>query len=70
MILRQARPEQLKTSESNGEDFLAWTDNSDFLISSWGRICGGSDNLRIVDAISSEQQVIVDQGFHCRCLRP
>jgi hypothetical protein len=57
----QAR--QLKTSESNGEDFLAWTDNSHFLISSWGRICGGPYNLRIVDAISSEQLVIVDEGF-------
>ena len=29
----------LETLESNGEDFLAWTDNSHFLINSWGRLC-------------------------------
>ena len=65
-----SQAQHLKTSESNGEDFLAWTDNSHFLISSWGRICGGSYNLRIVDAISSEQQVIVDQGFTAAAYDP
>ena len=53
----------LEALKSNGEDFLAWTDNSHFLISSWGRICGGSYNLRMVDAAGSEQQVIVNGGF-------
>jgi hypothetical protein len=53
----------LETLESNGEDFLAWTDNSHFLINSWGRLCGGAYNLRIVDATSFEQQVIVEGGF-------
>ncbi|MBW6473450.1 MAG: zinc-ribbon domain-containing protein [Anaerolineaceae bacterium] len=53
----------LETLESNGEDFLAWTDNSHFLINSWGRLCGGAYNLRIVDATSFEQQVIVEEGF-------
>ena len=53
----------LETLKSNGEDFLAWMDNSRFLINSWGRLCGGAYNLRIVDATSFDQQVIVDQGF-------
>ena len=53
----------LKSLESNGEEFLAWEDNSRFWINSSSLTCGGAYNLRIVDAISSEQQVIVDQGF-------
>ena len=42
---------------------MAWEDNSRFWINSSSLTCGGAYNLRIVDAISSEQQVIVDQGF-------
>lgn len=53
----------LETLDSNGEDFLAWMDNSRFLINSWGRICGGAYNLRIVDTDRFDQQVIVDSGF-------
>src|SRR5665648_12366 len=53
----------LESLDSNGEDFLAWTDNNRFWINSSSLTCGGAYNLRIVDAISSEQQVIVDQGF-------
>lgn len=53
----------LESLDSNGEDFLAWEDNSRFWINSSSLTCGGAYNLRIVDAISSEQQVIVDQGF-------
>ena len=53
----------LETLESNGEDFLAWTDNNRFWINSWGRLCGGAYNLRIVDATNLDQQVIVEEGF-------
>ena len=53
----------LEELESNGEDFLTWTDNDHFLINSWGRLCGGAYNLRIVDATSLDQQVIVEGGF-------
>lgn len=53
----------LESLESNGEDFIAWMDNNRFLINSWGHLCGGAYNLRIVDATSLEQQVIVEEGF-------
>lgn len=53
----------LETLDSDGEEFLAWMDNSSFLINSFSRICGGIYNLRIVDATSFDQQVIVDSGF-------
>ncbi len=53
----------LETLESNGENFLAWTDNSRFWINSFSRTCGGQYNLRIVDAISYDQKVIVSEGF-------
>ncbi|HNT24647.1 MAG TPA: hypothetical protein PKM21_09795 [Anaerolineales bacterium] len=52
----------LETLESNGEDFLAWTDNSHFLIASWSRICE-SYNLRLVNVASLYNQVIVDGCF-------
>lgn len=55
--------QRLETLESNGEDFLTWVDNEHFLINSWGRLCGGAYNLRIVDVTSFEQQVIVEGGF-------
>jgi WD40 repeat protein len=60
----------LETLDSNGEDFLAWMDNSQFLINSISRTCGGADNLRIVDASSFNQQVIVDQGFTAAAYDP
>jgi hypothetical protein len=53
----------LESLESNGEDFLAWMDNNRFLINSWGRLCGGAYNLRVVDVTSFDQQVIVEEGF-------
>ena len=53
----------LEVLKSNGEDFLAWTDSSQFWINSFSRTCGGAYNLRIVDVISYDQQVIVDEGF-------
>ena len=52
----------LETLESNGEDFLAWTDNSHFLIASSSRLCE-SNNLRLVNAASLYNQVIVDGCF-------
>jgi hypothetical protein len=60
----------LESLESNGEEFLAWEDNSRFWINSSSLTCGGAFNLRIVDAISSGQQVIVDQGFTAAAYDP
>lgn len=57
------QPLLLETLDSNGEEFIAWMDNSRFLITSWGQTCGGNYNLRIVDAISLEQRILVDSGF-------
>jgi hypothetical protein len=52
----------LETLESNGENFLSWTDDSHFLIASWSRICE-SYHLRLVNAASLYHQVIVDGCF-------
>jgi WD40 repeat protein len=52
----------LENLDSNGEDFLGWTDNSHFLIASWGRMCE-SYNLRLVNAARLLSQVIVDGCF-------
>ena len=60
---KSSQAQLLETLDSNGEEFVAWMDNSRFLINSIGRLCGGSYNLRIVDAASSDQQVIVGEGF-------
>lgn len=56
----QAQP--LETLESNGEEFLGWTDNSHFLMASWSPICE-SYNLRLVNAARLLSQVIVDGCF-------
>ncbi len=61
----------LETLDSSGEDFLAWMDNSQFLINSINLTsCGGAYNLRIVDASSFNQQVIVEQGFTAAAYDP
>ncbi len=60
---KSSQAQLLETLDSNGEEFVVWMDNSRFLINSIGRLCGGSYNLRIVDAASSDQQVIVGEGF-------
>lgn len=52
----------LETLESNGEEFLGWTDNSHFLMASWSPICE-SYNLRLVNAGRLLSQVIVDGCF-------
>ncbi len=52
----------LENLESGGETFLAWTDISHFLISSWGTICEGY-SLRLVNAVRSFNEVIVDGCF-------
>ncbi len=57
------QPLLLETLDSSGEEFIAWMDDSRFLITSWGLSCGGDYNLRIVDAISREQRILVDSGF-------
>lgn len=60
----------LETLESNGEDFLAWVDNSRFLINSTGLTCGGAYNLRLVDATNLDQHVIVGEGFTAAAYDP
>ncbi len=55
-------PQLLQVLDSNGENFLAWTDNSHFLINSWGRLCE-SYNLRLVNADRLLNQTIVDGCF-------
>ncbi len=52
----------LETLDSGGENFLAWTDNSHFMIASWNRMCE-SYHLRLVNAARSYHQVIVDGCF-------
>ncbi|MBN1668372.1 MAG: PD40 domain-containing protein [Anaerolineales bacterium] len=52
----------LETLESSGEDFLAWTDNSKFLIASWSRMCD-AHNLRLVNTERLFNQVLVDGCF-------
>ncbi len=52
----------MKTLNSNGENFLAWTDNSHFLVASRSRLCE-SYNLRLVNVARLYNQVIVDGCF-------
>ena len=52
----------LQVLDSNGENFLAWTDNSHFLINSWSRLCE-SYNLRLVNVDRLLNQTIVDGCF-------
>jgi len=54
--------QMLENLESGGETFLAWTDTSHFLISSWGPACEGY-GLRLVNAARSFNEVIVDGCF-------
>jgi WD40 repeat protein len=61
--------QRLEMSESSGEDFLVWTDASHFLISSWSPMCE-SYNLRLVDAASFYNQVIVDGCFTASAYDP
>ncbi len=67
---RRYQAQLLENLDSDGEEFLAWADNSKFWINSWSATCGGAYNLRIVDAISQEQQVIVDGGFTAAAYDP
>ena len=59
----------LENLDSNGEDFLGWTDNSHFLIASWGRMCE-SHNLRLVNATRLLSQVIFDGCFTGKAYDP
>jgi hypothetical protein len=59
----------LEQLESNGEEFLAWTDNSHFLINSWDRLCE-SNNLRLVNTAMLFNQVIVDGCFTASAYDP
>jgi hypothetical protein len=60
----------LETLESNGEDFLTWTDNDHFLINSWGRLCGGAYNLRLVNVARLFNEVIFEGGFTAAAYDP
>ena len=60
----------LETVKSNGEDFLVWVDNSQFLIMGMSRECGTASNLRLVDATNLDQHVIVGEGFTAAAYDP
>lgn len=60
--MEQGQNRLLEEVESAGEDFIAWTGNTTFLINSWGPACE-SYNLREVDAFSLEQRVLVEGCF-------
>ena len=55
-------PQLLQVLDSNGENFLAWTDNTHFLINSWSLPCE-SYNLRLVNAERLLNQTIVEGSF-------
>ncbi len=55
-------PLLLQELESSGENFLTWTDNSHFLISSWSGLCE-SYHLRLVNADRLLNQTIVEGSF-------
>lgn len=59
----------LQELDSNGENFLAWTDNRHFLINSWGRSCEAY-NLRLVDATRGTNKVVVDSCFTASAYDP
>lgn len=52
----------LENLETSGETFLAWTDNSHFLITSWSSICENY-NLRLVNATRFLNKPIVTGCF-------
>ena len=55
-------PQLLQVLDSDGENFLAWTDNTHFLINSWSVPCE-SYNLRLFDADRLLDQTIVEGSF-------
>jgi len=55
-------PQLLQVLDSNGENFLAWTYNSHFLINSWSPLCE-SYNLRLVNVDRLLNQTIVEGNF-------
>ena len=59
----------LETPDSNGEDFLAWTDNGHFLIASRSRLCE-SYNLRLVNVERLFEQVIIENCFTAAAYDP
>ncbi len=59
---QSSQSQLLENLESGGETFLAWTDTSHFLISSWGTMCEGY-SLRLVNAARSFNEIIVDGCF-------
>lgn len=55
-------PLLLQVLDSNGENFLAWTDNIHFLINSWSPLCE-SYNLRLVNVDRLLYQTLVEGSF-------
>jgi WD40 repeat protein len=52
----------LEQSTSAGEEFVAWIDNESFYIYSWSAMCS-SHNLRTINAITGDQEVIFESCF-------
>jgi hypothetical protein len=58
----QGTPKMLEQSSSSGEEFLAWIDNKSFYMYSWSAVCTNY-NLRAVDAVTGNQEVIYESCF-------
>lgn len=52
----------LEQSTSAGEEFISWINNESFYIHSWSAMCS-SHNLRIINAVTGEQDVILESCF-------
>lgn len=59
----------LERLESGAEIFLGWTDDSHFQMHSWGPACSGY-NMRVVDAASGEQEMVLDSCFSAAAYNP
>ena len=65
----QGVPKMLEQSISSGEDFLAWIDNKSFYMNSWSAACANY-NLRTVDAVTGNQEVILESCFSGAAYEP
>jgi hypothetical protein len=65
----QGVPKMLEQSSSSGETFLSWIDNKSFYMYSWSAACSNY-NLRTVDAVTGNQEVILESCFSGAAYEP
>jgi hypothetical protein len=58
----QGSTKLLEQSTISGEEFVSWIDNESFYINSWSAMCS-SFNLRIINAVTGNQEVILESCF-------